>query len=193
MDALQPIPLQKHTFFAWSWVGGNFIANGCISCVWGYMCLCLCLFFLPMIQCVTATYTTMVLFNLVFVFVFVLVLFANDSLVLCFRLNSINHCVESIMWPWTKCIHVWVDVVPVITVCHNARQGFVHRPSPMCKHIACKMDLVCGQSRCLLCEPKYEALWSVCFFTNDYNVSQCKAKSVHKPGTLCKLITCTLD
>jgi hypothetical protein len=47
----------------------------------------------------------------------------------------------------------------MIKMCHNARLGVVHTLSPVCKHISCIVDLICGQSLFLLCEPIKEAFF----------------------------------
>jgi type IV secretory pathway protease TraF len=46
---------------------------------------------------------------------------------------------------------------PMIAMWHNARKGTLSKSSPMCKHIAYRLDLVYGQSLCILCDPIYEA------------------------------------
>ena len=46
---------------------------------------------------------------------------------------------------------------PMIQKWHYGRQGGVLKPSLVCKHIPCTLDLVWGQSLCLPCDPIYEA------------------------------------
>ena len=49
---------------------------------------------------------------------------------------------------------------PMIKKWHYGRKGVALKPSRACKHSPCTLDLVCGQSLCLPCDPIYEALFS---------------------------------
>jgi hypothetical protein len=64
-------------------------------------------------------------------------------------------------------------------MCQNARQGVVHKHSPMCKKIACTLDFVYGQSRCLLCEPIYEAF---------FDLSSCEPMMICTHTHTCKFV-----
>ena len=54
---------------------------------------------------------------------------------------------------------------PMIQKWHYGRQGGALKPSRVCKHIPYTLDLVCGQSLCLPCDPIYEAsfMFLMCF------------------------------
>jgi hypothetical protein len=166
MESLQPRPLQNPNIFAWSLVREHFITNGCISCVWGYMCMCSWLLVIPMISmCHNNVHHSGAIQPCT----------RHKKCSLCSVLGWIASTVVlnavSVMRPSTKCIIVSVHVLPMIKMCHIARQGILPRPSPMCKPILDHWTWYVDNLIAFYVNLNMRHLCLCIGFANDYSVS----------------------